>query len=989
MFAADAHLHAVPRSAAAIDTDFHQFADAAAVNTDEGVLGPDLGVQIIRNEPRVVAGEPEGRLGQVVRAEGEELRFLRDFVGGQRGARQFDHRADLVVHVHAGFRLHGPRRPADDVGLQTQFVEVADQGNHDFRNGFDAAFHAVARRLEDRPGLHLGDLRIGDAQPAAPVAEHGVGFPQVLQFPLVTLHGHPGLRGELRNSLVIVGQKLVQRRVERSYGDGIAVHDLEYPDEVASLDRQQPGQRLPPAGLVVGQDHLADRVDPVFFEEHVLRPAKADALGPEGTRGSRLIGLVRIGPHPQPARPVRPGHQAFVPLVDFRFFGGHGFLQQDLEHLGRDGRDGPGDDFTGRPIDGYVVPFGDDVVADAHLPRGVVDVQLAAAGNADLAHLAGHQRGVARHAAPRGQDARRGVHAPYVFGRRFYPDQDDLVAPARPRLGIEGVEHHLARGRARTGVEAPREDAPLVLRPALFFHVEDRPQQLVELVGFHATQGFPLVDQPFLHHIHRDRDGGETGAFPYAALQHPKGAALDGEFDVLHILVMGFQRIADPDQLMVGVRHLVLQLLDRLGGSYPRHDVLALGVDQIFAVEPLLAGGGIAAESDPRGAVVAHVAVDHGLHVDGGAPFVRDIVQLPVHRCPFVVPRAEHGPDGSPELLAGIVGEVGARARLDLGLELGDQRLEVIGPELHVLRDAPVGLLAFQQRFEGIVIFIIAGSDAHDHVAIHLHETPVAVVGEAFVARLCDQSLNGHVVQTEIQNGVHHAGHGGPGSGTDGYEQWVVGIAETGVHDGLDLRHRPPYLVVQIRRITAFVAIIIGAYLRRDRKASGHGDLEVAHLRQVCPLAAQKLPHFHGSFRLAATKIIHMFRHNATVLLYSVQRDTAGRFFIKNQGDSITLRSRRVNRFVGPRRPALRHPVPRHRGRPGPARRAESCDRWQAGVIGIMRSMASRRYWNHAIDGRPALLESGDRWQAGVIRPGLSGADEKPRTAQAPPPRTR
>ena len=42
----------------------------------------------------VVAGEAPHRLGQVVRAEGEELRGLGDLTGGQRGARQLDHRAD-------------------------------------------------------------------------------------------------------------------------------------------------------------------------------------------------------------------------------------------------------------------------------------------------------------------------------------------------------------------------------------------------------------------------------------------------------------------------------------------------------------------------------------------------------------------------------------------------------------------------------------------------------------------------------------------------------------------------------------------------------------------------------------------------------------------------------------------------------------------------------------------------------------------------------
>ena len=277
---------------------------------------------------------------------------------------------------------------------------------------------------------------------------------------------------------------------------------------------------------------------------------------------------------------------------------------------------------------------------------------------------------------------------------------------------------------------------------------------------------------------------------------------------------MGLQRIADLYQLMIGVRHLALKLLDGPGGANARHDVLALGVDEVFAVKPFLAGRGIAAEGDPRGAVVAHVAVDHGLHVDGGAPFIRDVVQLPVHHGAFVVPRAEHGPDSAPELLAGIVRKVGARARLDLGLELGDQRLEVGGPEFHVLRDAGAGLPALQQCLEGIVILIVRRTHAHDHISVHLYESPVAVVGEAFVTRLRDQSLDGGIVQAEIQNGVHHAGHGRTGPGPDGNQQRVFRAAETGVHDALDLRHRLLDLFVKFRRVPMVVVVEIGAYLR-------------------------------------------------------------------------------------------------------------------------------------------------------------------------------
>jgi len=42
-------------------------------------------------------------------------------------------------------------------------------------------------------------------------------------------------------------------------------------------------------------------------------------------------------------------------------------------------------------------------------------------------------------------------------------------------------------------------------------------------------------DEPFVHHIHGDLDGGEGGPLAHPALQHVELALLDGEFDVHHV----------------------------------------------------------------------------------------------------------------------------------------------------------------------------------------------------------------------------------------------------------------------------------------------------------------------------------------------------------------------------------------------------------------------------------------------------------------------
>ena len=70
------------------------------------------------------------------------------------------------------------------------------------------------------------------------------------------------------------------------------------------------------------------------------------------------------------------------------------------------------------------------------------------------------------------------------------------------------------------------------------------------------------------------------------------------------------------------------------------------------------------------------------------------------------------------------------------------------------------------------------GVGPHDHVGVHLHEPPVAVPGEALVAAHLDEPVHGLVVEAQVEDGIHHAGHGGAGAGAHGDEEGFVEVAE-------------------------------------------------------------------------------------------------------------------------------------------------------------------------------------------------------------------
>ena len=70
-------------------------------------------------------------------------------------------------------------------------------------------------------------------------------------------------------------------------------------------------------------------------------------------------------------------------------------------------------------------------------------------------------------------------------------------------------------------------------------------QQLVQVLGLDQQQGLVRVDQALRLHLGGDADGGHAGALAVAGLQHPEAAVLDGELDVLHVLVVGLEALAD------------------------------------------------------------------------------------------------------------------------------------------------------------------------------------------------------------------------------------------------------------------------------------------------------------------------------------------------------------------------------------------------------------------------------------------------------------
>ena len=145
-----------------------------------------------------------------------------------------------------------------------------------------------------------------------------------------------------------------------------------------------------------------------------------------------------------------------------------------------------------------------------------------------------------------------------------------------------------------------------------------------------------------------------------------------------------------------------------------------------------------------------------------------DVVFATIDDGAVIIPRTEDCADGATELFARIIGEIFACPFSDEfaesiskgaecgGIQFGVGDMGIFGMELF--------FKIFNDDFEGIVVFTGSLLDAHNDIAVHLEETAVAVVGKTFVTTAFGEGTYGLVVETEIEDGIHHTWHGVAGA---------------------------------------------------------------------------------------------------------------------------------------------------------------------------------------------------------------------------------
>ena len=199
----------------------------------------------------------------------------------------------------------------------------------------------------------------------------------------------------------------------------------------------------------------------------------------------------------------------------------------------------------------------------------------------------------------------------------------------------------------------------------------------------------------------------------------------------------------------------------------------------------------------------------------------------------------------------------------DESLEALDEFLLIISREFTVHKIAMIFFVleGFDHHFERLVIFSFALLHAKNHVAIHLNKTAIAIPSEALVGSRLGKRQHSLVIQTEIQNGVHHARHGIASTGTNRNQQrHPIGIPKFAAHYLFHFDDSSFHLRLKRGRVGALVRIKISADFRGRGESRRHRQTDAAHFREVRALATEQ--RFHGAIavRCSCSEEINILR---------------------------------------------------------------------------------------------------------------------------------
>ena len=201
----------------------------------------------------------------------------------------------------------------------------------------------------------------------------------------------------------------------------------------------------------------------------------------------------------------------------------------------------------------------------------------------------------------------------------------------------------------------------------------------------------------------------------------------------------------------------------------------------------------------------------------------------------------------------GSSGKVFAGLFLEVGLYSPTSWRQPSARDLRVVLHAERILHLAQARFQ---VFL---GQADDDARIHLHEAAIGVPREAVVLGGLRQAFDGLRVQPEVEDRLHHAGHGARRTGAHADQQRIVGVAELLLGEFFEVRQVLGHFRAQLLGILSSVLEVVVAGFRGDGESGRNGQPNLGHFSKAGALSAENFPHVALAVRFTRSEKINVF----------------------------------------------------------------------------------------------------------------------------------
>ena len=324
---------------------------------------------------------------------------------------------------------------------------------------------------------------------------------------------------------------------------------------------------------------------------------------------------------------------------------------------------------------------------------------------------------------------------------------------------------------------------------------------------------------------------------------------------------MLLQLIPNRNQLIIQTLILLPQRINRQRRPNPSNNILTLRIHQVLTIKLILTRRRIPRKTNTSPRTLTLIPENHRLHINSSPNKPVNIIHPPISNRPIIIPRTKNSVDSHIQLLPRIIRKHPTRLLLNNSLITLNNFLQIFNTQITIQTNTLLFLNRFQNTLKRMM------RNIHNNIPKHLNKSPIRIINKSLIAlhrgylrrrpHLRNHSLNTLIIQTQIQNSIHHPRQTNSRTTPNRNQQRITNITQPltalffklpQLLTNLLLNLFRQLLIILIKRITSF---------SRNRKPLRNRQTNRSHLSKIRTLPTKDILHLLSPLLKRINKFFH------------------------------------------------------------------------------------------------------------------------------------